>query len=103
MKSQTRIYSRKLPESIKNAISLDAIQVKNFTIFMEKLSLVVIFCFRQKDIFRKRGVFKGSTGRVHDRSSRGQAPGPPLLRASLMPLFSAPPTNMNFVPTGVIK
>ena len=62
MKSQTRIYSRKLPESIKNAISLDVMQVKNFKVFMEKLSFVVI-CFRQKDIFQRRGVFQRSKGR----------------------------------------
>ena len=47
MKIQTRIYSRKLPESIKNAISFDVIEVKNFKIFMERPSLVVILCFRQ--------------------------------------------------------
>ena len=62
---------------------------------MEKLSLVVIFCFRQKDFFRKRGVFQGSKGRDHDRFSRGQAPGPLLLRASLMPV-SSPPHQYEF-------
>ena len=47
MKIQTRIYSRKLSESIKNAV-FDVVQVKNFKIFMERLSLVVmILCFRQ--------------------------------------------------------
>ena len=47
MKIQTLIYSWKLPDSIKNAISVDVIQVKSFKIFMERLSLVVILCFRQ--------------------------------------------------------
>ena len=46
-KIQICIYSRKLSESIKNAISFDVIQVKEFKIFIERLSLVVIFCFRQ--------------------------------------------------------
>ena len=46
-KIQICTYSRKLPESIKNAISFDVIQVKEFKIFIERLSLVVIFCFRQ--------------------------------------------------------
>ena len=38
MKIKTRMYSRKLPESIKNAISFDVIQLKNFKIFLERLS-----------------------------------------------------------------
>ena len=46
-KIQICIYSRKLPESIKNSISFDVIQVKEFKIFIERSSLVVIFCFRQ--------------------------------------------------------
>ena len=41
MKIQTRIYSRKLPESIQNAMSFDVIQVKNFKIFMERSLLVI--------------------------------------------------------------
>ena len=53
MTIQTRIYSRKLPESIKNAISFDVIQVQDFTILMERLSLVVILCFGQWHIFKK--------------------------------------------------
>ena len=46
-KIQICICSKKLPESIKNAISFDVIQVTKFKIFMERLSLVVILCFRQ--------------------------------------------------------
>ena len=39
MKIRTCIYSRKLPESIKNMISFDVIQFKNFKAFLERLSL----------------------------------------------------------------
>ena len=46
-KIQTCMYSWKLPESIKNAISFDVIQVKKIKIFMGRLSFVVILCFRQ--------------------------------------------------------
>ena len=100
MKIQTRIYSRKLPESIQNAISFDIIQVKNFKTFMERPSLVVILCLRQWHIFQKWGVFQRSKGRGHEKFSRGQAPGPPLWLASLAPRLSPP--NINFVPTGLI-
>ena len=37
-KIQVCIYSRKLPESITNAISFDVIQVKKFKVFMKRLS-----------------------------------------------------------------
>ena len=100
MKIQTRIYSRKLPESIQNAISFDIIQVKNFKTFMERPSLVVILCLRQWHIFQKWGVFQRSKGRGHEKFSRGQAPGPPFWLASLPPRLSPP--NINFVPTGLI-
>ena len=83
MKIQTRIYSRKLPESIKNGISLDVIQEKNFKIVMEIPSLVVILCFHQWHIFQKWGVFQRSKGRDHEKFSRGQAPGRSFLLASL--------------------
>ena len=99
MKIQTRIYSRKLPESIQNAISFDIIQVKNFKTFMERPSLVVILCLRQWHIFQKWGVFQRSKGRGHEKFSRGQAPGPPFWLASLAPRLSPP--NINFVPTGL--
>ena len=88
MKIQTRIYSRKLPESIQNAISFDAIQFKHFKLFMEKPSLVMILCFRQGHVFQKWGVFQRSKGRGHEKFSRGQAPGPPFFcfaRTSLQP------------------
>ena len=39
-------YSRKLPESIKSARCSDVIRVKKFKIFIDRLSLVVILCFR---------------------------------------------------------
>ena len=102
MKIQTRIYSRKLPESIQNAISFDIIQVKNFKTFMERPSLVVILCLRQWHIFQKWGVFQRSKGRGHEKFSRGQAPGPPFWLASLA-LRLSPPPNINFVPTGLDK
>ena len=94
MKIQTRIYSRRLPESIQNAISLDIIQVKNFKTFMERPSLVVILCLRQWHIFKRWGVFQRSKGRGHEKFSRGQAPGPPFLLASLALRLSPP--NINF-------
>ena len=100
MKIQTRIYWKKLPESIQNAISFDVIQVKNFKIFMERPSLVVILCLFQRHFFQKWGVFQRSKGRGHEKFSRGQAAGPPFLLASLAPRFSPPP-NINFVPTGL--
>ena len=90
MKIQTRIYSRKLPESIQNAISFDIIQVKNFKTFMERPSLVVILCLRQWHIFQKWGVFQRSKGRGHEKFSRGQALGPPFWLASLAPRLSPP-------------
>ena len=37
MKIQTHTCSRKLPESIKSAMSFDTIQLKNFEIFLERL------------------------------------------------------------------
>ena len=91
MKIQTRIYSRKLPESIQNAISFDVIQFKNFKLFMENPSLVVILCFRQWHVFQKWGVFQRYKGRGHEKFSRGQAPGPPFFLPSLAPRFSSPP------------
>ena len=94
MKIQIRIYSRKLPESIKNAISLDVIQVKNLKIFMERLSLVVILCFRQWHIFQKWGEIQRSKGRGHEKFFRGQAPDPVFARFS--------PPNTNFVPMGLV-
>ena len=101
MKIQTRIYSRKLPESIQNAISFDIIQVKNFKTFMERPSLVVILCLRQWHIFQKWGAFQRSKGCGHEKFSRGQAPGPPPCLASLAPRLSPP--NINFVPTGLTQ
>ena len=101
MKIQTRIYSRKLPESIQNAISFDIIQVKNFKTFMERPSLVVILCLRQWHIFQKWGIFQRSKGRGHEKFSRGQAPGPPPWLASLAPPLSSP--IINFVPTGLFN
>ena len=71
MKIQTRIYSRKLPESIKNAIPFDVIQVKNFKIFRERLLLVVILCFRQWHIFQKWGVLQRPKGVVMKNFPRG--------------------------------
>ena len=43
-------------EEATNAISFDVIQFKNFKIFMEKPSLVMILCFRQWHVFQKWGV-----------------------------------------------
>ena len=63
---RTRIYLRKLPESIKNAISSDVIQVKNLKILMERLSLGMILSFCQWHIFQKWGVFQRSEGRGHE-------------------------------------
>ena len=99
MTIQTRIYSRKLPESIQNAISFDVIQFKHFKLFMEKPSLVIILCFRQWHVFQKWGVSQRSKGRGHEKFSRGQAPGPPFLLPSLAPRYSPP--NINFVATGL--
>ena len=75
------------PESIKNAISFDVIQ---------KISK-----FPRKTLadFKKWGVFQRSAEHGHDKFSWGQAPGPPLLLASLAPCFSPP--NMSFVPTAL--
>ena len=91
-KIQTRIYWRKLPESIKNPMSFDVIQVEIFKIFREGLLLIVILCFRKWHIFQKWGVFQRSKGRCHEKFPRRQAPGPPILLASLAPLFSPFPT-----------
>ena len=71
MKIQTRMYSRKPPGSIQNATSFDVIIVKNFKIFVERPSLVVIICLRKWHIFQKWGVFQGSKGRGHEQFSRG--------------------------------
>ena len=76
MKIQTRIYSRKLPESIKNAISFDVTQVKNFNIFMERLSLVVILCFCQWNIFQRWSVIQRFKGRGHEKFPTGKPPDP---------------------------
>ena len=100
MKTQTCMCWRNLPESIKNAISFDVIQVENLKIFRERLLLVVILCFRQWHIFQKWGVFQQFKGRGHEKFSRGQAPGTPFFLASLAPPFS--PLNMKYVPTGLI-
>ena len=94
MKIQTRIYSRKLPEYIQNAISLDVIQVKNFKILMEKPSLVVILCLCQWHIFQKWAFSSDLKGMVMKIF-----PGPPFFLASLAPHFSSPSTN--FVLTGL--
>ena len=90
----------KLPESIQNAISFDVIQVNNCNIFIARPSLVVILCLRQWQIFQKWGVFQRSKGRGHEKFSRGQAPRPPSLLASLATMFQPPP-NLNFLPTGL--
>ena len=50
---QTRIYSRKLPESIQNATLLIIMQVENFKIFVQRPSLVEILFFCQWHIFQK--------------------------------------------------
>ena len=84
----TRIY----PECNVFAV----IQFKNFKLFMEKPSLVVILCFRQWHVFQKWGVFQRSKGRGHEKFSRGQTTGPPFLLASLAPRFSPPPISISF-------
>ena len=89
-------HSRKLPESIKNGISFDVIQLQNFNFFLEILPSVALLCFFQWQIVQKWGVFQRSRGRGHEKFSRGQAPGPPFF---LAPPFSSP--NMNFAPTGL--
>ena len=70
------------------------IQVKNLKIFMERLSLVVILCFRQWHIFQKWGEIQRSKGRGHEQFFRGQAPDPVFARFS--------PPNTNFVPMGLV-
>ena len=66
------MYLRKIPESIQNATSFDVIQVKNFKIFMERASLVMILCLRQWHIFQKWDLFQRSKGRGHEKFPGGK-------------------------------
>ena len=97
IKIQTRTYSRKLPESIQ---TFDVMQVENCKIFVERPSSIVILCFRQWHIFQKWGVFQRSKGHGYEKFSQGPAPRSTYcsLRSHLI---SAPPPNINFVPTGL--
>ena len=50
----------------------------------------MMLCFCQWQILQKWGVFQRSKGLGHEKFSRGQAPGPPYLLASLASRFSPP-------------
>ena len=66
-----------------------------FKISRESLPLVAILCSFRWQILHNRGVFQRSKGRGHKKFSRGQAPEPPFLLASLAFSFS-PPTQYEF-------
>ena len=53
-------------------------------------------------ILQKWDVFQRSKGCGHGKFSLGQAPGPPFCSLRSL-LVSAPPFNMNFVPTGLLS
>ena len=91
LEEATRIYQK--------CSIFDVIQVKNFKIFLERHSLVVILCFRQWHIFQKYVVFQRFKACGHGKFSRGQFPSTPVFLTLLAPRFSPP--NMNFVPTGL--
>ena len=98
-KIQICIYSRKLPESIKNAIFFYVIQVKRFKIFVERLSLVVILD-SVNSTFSKDGAFSNDLKGVVMKIFPGGKPPDPHLCSFHSLLVSAPP-KMNFVPTGL--
>ena len=82
LEEATRIYQK--------CSIFDVIQVKNFKIFLERHSLVVILCFRQWHIFQKYVVFQRFKACSHGKFSRGQVPSTP--HSSLCShLASAPP------------
>ena len=83
------VHSRKLPESIQNAMSFDVIQVKNFKIFMERPSLVVVLCLCQWHIFQKLGISQQSRGCGHEKFPGGK-PTDPHFRSLRSYLVSAP-------------
>ena len=97
-KIQICIYWRKLPESIKNAIPFDVIQVKKFKIFMERLSLAVILD-SVNSTFSKNGAFSNDLKGVVMKNFAGGSPRTPIF--AHFACFSFQPPKMNFVPTGL--
>ena len=75
---RTHIYSMRLQESIKNAISFDVLQLQIFLIFMERLPSVVILCFSQFADFQ--GLSSGVV--MHEKF--------PHIYSLRSPLFSSP-------------
>ena len=95
-KIQICFHSRKLPESIKNAISFDVIQVKKFKNFRGKTLISRDFA-SVNSTFSKNGSFSNDLKGVVMKNFPGGKPPNPRFCSLLV---SAPP-NMNFVPTGL--
>ena len=96
MKIQICYIFEEATQFIENATSFEVIQVKNFKIFIERPSLVMILA-SVNGTLSKNGAFSNDLKGVIMKFF----PGPPFLLASLAPRFSFP--NMNFVPTGLVQ
>ena len=83
----------------QNAISFDVIEVKDFKIFRERLSLVVIF----SSVISKNGAFSSDLKGVVMKNFSGGKPPDPHFFSLRSHLVSAPPPNMKFVATGLVK
>ena len=90
VKNATNISSRKLPESIKNAISFDVIQLKSFKISLERLPSVVIRCVFQWQIIQTLGFFQRPKGRGRENFPVSK-PSDPHFCSHRSHLVSAPP------------
>ena len=89
IKIQTRMYSWKLPESIKNAMSYDVIQVKSFKTVMERLSLIVILA-SVVSTFSKNGAFSNDLMGVVMKNFPGGKPPDPRFYFLRSHLISVP-------------
>ena len=100
MKVGIRIYSRKLPKSIKNAISFDVIQSKSFKNFLERLRcdlyLLSMANYPKMGCFPK--IWRAWSWKIFPGACPKTLICTGIARAPFQPL-----PNMNFVPTVLLN